>query len=276
MAEPLDHTPDESQLQAPKALRGDLAALFGAEASVPPAVDAAVLASARRHLAPRGRARTAIRWAGVAAAAAAAILLVVIHLGPAREAPARVAAKPAAAKAVTPDRSDINGDGRVDILDAFLLAKRLDTRRALDAAWDITGDGLVDRRDVDALAAAVVRLRPPPPRDKGAFLSPGGAHKKVGLLSPDGAYYDSPGQRPGNHGTPPVQPCKGVLPRNGGGAHAAAGPSTPLQGCIVLGPRLPRALPWAIIARSFGASEMVTESQRSRPNLARLDGGTVQ
>ncbi len=278
MAEPLDNLPDESQLQAPKALRDDLAALSGPATPVPPAVDAAILASARDHLA-QSQPRAAVphlktlRWAGIAAAAAAAIFLVVIHLGRESEAPARVAARPAApkaasstavvAKAVSVDRSDINGDGRVDILDAFLLAKRVEAREAFDTAWDITGDGLVDRRDVAALAAAAVRLRPAPARDKGAFLSP------------NGACYDSPGQRPGKQAPPTIQPCRGVLPRDGAD-RAAAGPSTPFQGCVVLGDPVPRALPWAIVARSFGASEVAAEPRRTHTDLTRLDGGTVQ
>ncbi|MBM4040885.1 MAG: hypothetical protein FJ290_20490 [Planctomycetes bacterium] len=169
MAATFDNILDESQLQAPKALRGELGAFFRAAPPVPAALDAAILASARHHLTARRRTRAAIRWAGLAAAAAAAaIFLILIHLGPESETPARVAAKPAAAKptstapvvakAASADRADTNGDGKVDILDAFLLAKRLEARRALNAAWDITGDGLIDRRDVDAIAAAAVRL----------------------------------------------------------------------------------------------------------------------
>ncbi len=151
VAEPFDNTPDESQVQAPRALRHDLAALFGADASVPPAVDEAVLASARHHLTVRRRARAAIRWAGAAAAAAAAIFLIAIHLGPAREARKTTSE-------VIFSKADLNHDGRVDILDAFLLAKRLESGRKPLPEWDFDGDGLVDRRDVDAIAHAAVRL----------------------------------------------------------------------------------------------------------------------
>ena len=161
MAEAFDNLPDESQLQAPKALRDDLAALYGGAVPVPPAVDAAVVATGRRIQAIRRRTRSALRWAGVAAAAAAAIFLLAIHLGPAREpaAPAPQRPAPAVAEALPVfNKADINRDGRVDILDAFLLAKRLVAGRKPKPEWDFDGDGLVDRRDVDALAAAAVRL----------------------------------------------------------------------------------------------------------------------
>ncbi|MEW6249270.1 MAG: hypothetical protein AB1716_01370 [Planctomycetota bacterium] len=48
--------------------------------------------------------------------------------------------------------------GRVTILDAFALARRLKAAEALAARDDHNGDGLVDRRDIDALALAAVRL----------------------------------------------------------------------------------------------------------------------
>jgi len=53
---------------------------------------------------------------------------------------------------------DIDGSGRVDILDAFTLARVLDERRAVERKWDVTGDGKVDRADVDAVAMSAVRL----------------------------------------------------------------------------------------------------------------------
>jgi hypothetical protein len=50
----------------------------------------------------------------------------------------------------------------VDILAAFDLARRLEaaTKRheTLSRQWDINGDGVVDQRDVDALAQQAVAL----------------------------------------------------------------------------------------------------------------------
>jgi hypothetical protein len=53
---------------------------------------------------------------------------------------------------------DIDGDGRVDILDAFTLARVVETQRADNSAWDFDHDGRVDRGDVNAIAAAAVAL----------------------------------------------------------------------------------------------------------------------
>ncbi len=53
---------------------------------------------------------------------------------------------------------DVNGDGRIDILDAYLLQRRLETAGRLEAAWDLTRDGQVDGADVSAIAAESVKL----------------------------------------------------------------------------------------------------------------------
>jgi hypothetical protein len=54
---------------------------------------------------------------------------------------------------------DVDGNGRVDILDAFLLAKKADAHARPAAKWeDVNGDGVLDRRDVDAVAETAVRL----------------------------------------------------------------------------------------------------------------------
>jgi hypothetical protein len=53
---------------------------------------------------------------------------------------------------------DLNGDGRVDILDAFVLARRLEQGPVANRKLDLNGDGLVDRHDVEVLATHAVRL----------------------------------------------------------------------------------------------------------------------
>jgi hypothetical protein len=53
---------------------------------------------------------------------------------------------------------DINGDGRVDILDAFALARAVGAGGGSNNRWDVNGDGVVDDRDVDRLARAAVSL----------------------------------------------------------------------------------------------------------------------
>ena len=70
MSEPSQPAPDEPQVLAPQKLADDLAALFGQPAAVPEPVDRAIVALARRRLAPRRAPARVMRWAAVAAAAA--------------------------------------------------------------------------------------------------------------------------------------------------------------------------------------------------------------
>src|SRR6185369_1280179 len=63
-------------------------------------------------------------------------------------------------------REDINRDGRVDVLDAFALARRIETGGTLDPRWDINGDGRVDRADVNVIAARAVNLAQAEPEQK--------------------------------------------------------------------------------------------------------------
>lgn len=55
----------------------------------------------------------------------------------------------------TTARADLNGDGAVDIMDAFALARRIE---AGQGGPDLNGDGLVDQADVEVIAARAVNL----------------------------------------------------------------------------------------------------------------------
>jgi hypothetical protein len=128
-------------LDPPDALRRDLAALF-APSAPPPAVDAAVRRAARERCTP---ARRRGPWRVAGAAAAALLLALGAHWfgGAARH--DLLAA-------------DVDGSGRVDILDAWTLARALESGGALEPAWDLDRDGAVDLRDVRQLAQRAVRL----------------------------------------------------------------------------------------------------------------------
>src|SRR6266853_6221835 len=156
MAEPNQHREEES-LQAPEKLVDALSQLQKERIFVPPTVDKAVLQEAREHLRRLGRPQSAWKpW--LSWAAMAACLALAVWLGERFSSPTR--ARPFA-------REDINRDGRVDVLDAFALARRIDTGGALDPRWDINGDGRVDRADVNAIAARAVSLvqaKPAPKR----------------------------------------------------------------------------------------------------------------
>jgi hypothetical protein len=61
-------------------------------------------------------------------------------------------------QAVPPGEADVNGDGRVDIRDALVLARKLRAGGPLEGGWDLSGDGVVDRVDVDRIARLVVAV----------------------------------------------------------------------------------------------------------------------
>ena len=160
MHNPADNRPLDAEADVSQALRDDLAALFGPDVAVPPAVDAAVMARARGHLGRRRWRGPALRWAAAAAAAAAAAVFVLVMPAlTSREAPEASRPAPMVAKAAPGLRDDINGDGQVDVLDAFALARSVENKQKLAAAWDLNRDGVVDRKDADAVAMAAVSLK---------------------------------------------------------------------------------------------------------------------
>lgn len=141
---------DDRQRPVSDRFRKDLRALYQPAGSVPPEVDKAILDQARRRLAKPRPLILRIRWAGGIAAAAAVVAIgVFLYTG---------SAPHNHQSAVAERRLDIDGNGRVDILDAFRLAKGIESRGPTAAGWDINADGRLDREDVDAVAFAAVRL----------------------------------------------------------------------------------------------------------------------
>jgi hypothetical protein len=141
---------DGEEPQAPEKLVAALEELPARRVFVPPAIDAAVLLAARRHLArPRqsgsGALLAWLKWPVWAAACLAIICLVYVFM------------KPDGAASIIA-RQDINHDGRVDILDAFQIARELQSGRKVAVGLDLNGDGVVDQRDVEVIAAQAVRL----------------------------------------------------------------------------------------------------------------------
>jgi hypothetical protein len=152
----IDPEPDSTECAKPtlpQALEEDLAALYRPDVSVPVEVDQAVLGAARAHFARQRRRRMILRVAPLAAAAAAVILLVIPVLRFAR--PQGREAAPGVL-AATPE--DIDRNGRVDILDAFTLARQLEAGAAAEPGWDVNYDGDVDGADVDVIAMLAVRI----------------------------------------------------------------------------------------------------------------------
>jgi hypothetical protein len=161
MDRPRDNANDSAEPRVPEKLAAELRERYELPHPVPSEVDDAVLALTRQQLARRRLIPLAIRWIAAGAAAAAVVLVLAslswrgMQFSP-RPEPAGAA--PAAAAA-----EDVDGNGRVDILDAFALARHVEAGEQVRSQWDVTGDGAVNREDVDRIALAAVDLR------RGAF-----------------------------------------------------------------------------------------------------------
>jgi hypothetical protein len=131
----LPHPEDEPEI--PPELAADLTELLRPRA-VTPEVERSILAAARARLEPSAPRRLSLlRWL-VASAAAAALVLWLMRANPA-------------------EPEDLDGDGRVTVLDAFQLAREL-RGGTPNARGDLDGDGRVDERDVERVFARAVRL----------------------------------------------------------------------------------------------------------------------
>jgi hypothetical protein len=164
MNEPRHGPRDDDEPTLPPSFEARLRGAFP-RVRVPPEVDAAVLRLARGRLRyVRSRRRIRVIFA---AAAAIVVLAVVLRRGAERApeladgstADERNGAIAARESASGPARrpGDFDGSGRLDILDAFLIARRLRDGGTIPGEWDLTGDGSVDDGDVRHLALLAVR-----------------------------------------------------------------------------------------------------------------------
>ncbi|MBP8303149.1 MAG: hypothetical protein KBE04_03370 [Phycisphaerae bacterium] len=129
---------DDGRLDA---LARDLRRLYRAPTAVPGRADQVVLSYGRRHLRPRTRI-----WLYRVATAAAVLLLLFGLVFIEKSGQERTLL------------GDVDRSGTVDILDAFQLARRIEQSARLDPRWDLNGDGIVDRKDVDVAGSLAVRL----------------------------------------------------------------------------------------------------------------------
>lgn len=129
---------------------------------VPPSVDAALLRAAREHLAhspatlsPSNRERAGVRgslarilrpWLLWPTVATACIALASLAYFVSKSSHQQFA------------REDLNRDGRVDILDAFQLAREIQSGGNPGSIADLNNDGIVDRRDAELIATQAVKL----------------------------------------------------------------------------------------------------------------------
>jgi len=116
---------------------------------VPPSIDQTVLSKALQHL-NRTRHRSfhaLVPWTLAASIALAAWLVHTLPKLKSTPVDGNGAAGPA-----------IVQKSRMDIFDAFALARRIERGPKPDPHWDINGDGVVDRHDVEAIAQEAVKL----------------------------------------------------------------------------------------------------------------------
>jgi len=156
MTERNKHFDEDPDLRISSKLSADLNALFQPQIGVPPEVDRAVMNRAHKHLVPLQSGKSwhrRIHW-GWRIAAAAAVIILAFSLDLTKQPdPATDSLTLSKAQAV-----DIDRNGRVDILDAFKLARHIESADHTETEWDFNGDGQIDRSDVDVVAFAAVRL----------------------------------------------------------------------------------------------------------------------
>ena len=144
-----DLEPKGEQLQQ---LQKDLTSLARGHVKIPSQVDQAVLQRATKALAQHNRIRRTV-GKPVAWIAAAASLALVVWIG----ALLRSTSTAPQQTTLAAIPSDLDHNGRVDILDAFHLARQLDADIA-PTAGDANSDGRIDRADVEAIAMKAVTL----------------------------------------------------------------------------------------------------------------------
>jgi hypothetical protein len=139
----------------PPRLVEDLTELYKPPAGVPREVDDEILFAAKEQL---GNTRRAWQWGlvGVIAATIALVFGIELIMQPRRPAPRTEPYVRSPAPAIMCE--DIDLSGRVDILDAFLLARRIETGSGTRPEWDVNKDGRINKADVDAVALTAVRL----------------------------------------------------------------------------------------------------------------------
>jgi len=148
----MSRAPDELDAELPPEMARGLRQLFGRAPAVPASLDRSILDAARDRFAARRRNRMTIRWAAGLTTAAAACVAVALMLTPDRRQP-QLAQTPAL-------KGDLDASGKVDMVDALLLARRIASTDHPNPAWDVNGDRKIDAADADAVARSAVALNP--------------------------------------------------------------------------------------------------------------------
>lgn len=154
-----DRPDDYSELPLPQRLADDLRRLYPPGPAVLPGVEGAILARVRARFGRRRRINRTLAFIGAVSAAAAVVMFaVLLNRNPQIMQIAQMKKDGRVPSSATATREDIDGNGRVDILDAFALARRIESGQAAGAATDLDGDGQTGQADVKLIASAAVRL----------------------------------------------------------------------------------------------------------------------
>lgn len=166
--------PESSEDELPKEVEAALRGRNVSGIKVSESLDAVILADAEQHLrkisrpvaAKSGRSKwTWVAWStGTLAAAALLFALMPPHQQPFESASVVVSNTPAAslemadALAVGAPSNDIDGNGLINILDAFAMARTVEANNADGVRWDQNGDGRLNQEDVNFVALQAVML----------------------------------------------------------------------------------------------------------------------
>jgi len=155
MTEKKEHFDEDLDLRISPKLSEDFNALFKPQFSVPPELDRAIMDKAQQRLVQRHWRQRVFRHISLwRIAAAAAVIIFAFSLNLTQKpGPTTSQSNLVEAQAI-----DIDRNGRVDILDAFKLARHIESANRTDKKWDINEDGVVNGKDVDLVASAAVSL----------------------------------------------------------------------------------------------------------------------
>ncbi len=155
MSEETKHFDENLDLRVSQKFSEDLNILFKPQFSIPLEVDKAVMDKAHQRFNQKHWGHRILRHISIwRIAAAAAVIIFAISLNLTQK------PGPTTSKSLLGEvrAVDIDENGRVDILDAFKLARYVESTERNEKKWDINGDGLVNSNDVDLVASAAVRL----------------------------------------------------------------------------------------------------------------------
>ncbi len=162
MTEKKEYFDNNLNMKVSSKLSADLNTLYKTQHTVPPEIDRAIIDRAEQHFIGEEFSKTKqrrIRWHVIwKVAAAAAVIIFAFSLDLTLQ--PEVKQEPTASRmaALEDENFDIDNNGRVDILDAFTLARRIESTSYTESQSDINNDGLVNGDDVDEIAMAAVRL----------------------------------------------------------------------------------------------------------------------